>query len=105
MRNQLLQLGVDPQAAWIEPDSLSTAENARACARILRREGFQSAVVVSCHWHLKRALANFRLCGMPAVALAAQPGPNSLAQLAWRHLVERGCEVIDRGRLTIGDLQ
>lgn len=105
MRNHLLQLDVDPQAAWIETDSLSTAENARACTRILRREGFDHAVVVSCHWHLLRALSDFRLCGMPASALPADPGPRTLPQRAWRHLVERGCEVIDRGRLTLGDLK
>lgn len=105
MRNRLLQLEVDPSAAWLEPDSLSTAENARACTRILRREGFDRAIVVSCRWHLDRALADFQLCGMPATALAAEPGARTLPQRAWRHLVERSCEVIDRGRLTFGDLK
>ncbi|HQP39096.1 MAG TPA: YdcF family protein [Polyangiaceae bacterium] len=105
MRDALLRLEVPARAAWVETDSLSTAENARASSRILRREGIGHALVVSCPWHLPRAVADFLLCDMAASPLPASPAPAPPTQRAWRHLVERGCALIDRGRLTFGDLR
>src|SRR5207245_2485373 len=63
-----------PESAVIpELWSLSTSENAVYASAILRSIGAARAVVVSSSWHLPRALASFRACGVEAEPLAASP--------------------------------
>jgi uncharacterized SAM-binding protein YcdF (DUF218 family) len=51
---------------WVEDRSRNTAENARFSAAMLRRDGIDTAVVVTHAWHMRRALLAFRAAGMPA---------------------------------------
>jgi len=55
------------EAAWIEPSSRNTAENARYSAEILRREGITTALVVTHAWHMRRALLAFEGTGLTAI--------------------------------------
>lgn len=71
----LLSLGVPDNALLLEGNSLTTAENARECAEIWRREKFQSGLLVTSGIHMARALAAFRRAGMtltPATTDALQ---------------------------------
>jgi uncharacterized SAM-binding protein YcdF (DUF218 family) len=100
MRDALIELGVEPGQILLETRSRSTAENARETAALLRDKGIAHAVVVTTHWHMRRALADFRLCGVQATPLASDCAPMTPGQRAIRHLLERTCQFIDRARLT-----
>lgn len=64
MAAELERLGVPRGVIARERCSLSTRENARYSARLLRRRGIERAVVVTCDWHMERALAAFRAEGL-----------------------------------------
>lgn len=100
MRDALEALGVPGACILLETSSLSTAENARETSILLRREGIGRVVLVTNGWHLPRALADFRLCGVQAAPLAAHSAPMTVAQSVMRRLFERACRVLDRARLT-----
>lgn len=102
MRDALICLGVTPECILLETASLSTAENARETSALLGREGIGRAVLVTSHWHLPRALANFRLCGLQPTPLGAPSSPAPPARRALRFLFERLCQRIDRARLSQG---
>jgi len=72
--SRLVDAGVPEDAIALEMCSLSTRENALFAAAILRRIGARSAAVVTCPWHMARALANFEQAGIAAVAIPAH-GP------------------------------
>ncbi len=55
------------KARWLESNSRNTCENAQFSAEILRREGIQSAYVVTHAWHMPRALLSFAHAGFPVI--------------------------------------
>lgn len=76
MARELVWRGVPHGAITRERCSLSTRDNAHMTAQVLARRGLASAAVVTCHWHLPRALALFRaqgceVQGWPAYELVA----------------------------------
>jgi uncharacterized SAM-binding protein YcdF (DUF218 family) len=78
----------------VELQSMTTVENAWYTARMMRASGANRAMLATCHWHLPRALAAFRACGVDALAPppAWLTGPRaSVATL----LRERVCTWID----------
>lgn len=85
---ELERLGVAPAALVTELCSLSTHENARYSAEILQRRGARRAAIVTCDWHLPRALACFRALGVEAVGIAAPSPPTTLAVRARRAVSE-----------------
>jgi uncharacterized SAM-binding protein YcdF (DUF218 family) len=100
MRDALTHLGVPASRILLETSSLTTAENARQTASLLRREGIGRIVLVTNHWHMRRAAANFRLCGVQVTPLPAPSTPVPLRQGALRHVFERTCELVDRAWLS-----
>ena len=74
MREELLRAGVPSSQVVRERCSLTTRDNARLTASILRR--FEPGVVtlVTCEWHMRRAAALFRREGL-VVDLLAVPSP------------------------------
>src|SRR5262249_345526 len=60
--------GVPASAIVEELCSLSTRENAVFSAAVLRRLGARRAAIVTCPWHMARALASFRAAGVSVVA-------------------------------------
>jgi uncharacterized SAM-binding protein YcdF (DUF218 family) len=75
LRRELIRRGVPQEHVREELCSLSTRENALFSTRLLRRLGFERAVVVTCDWHMARALASFEAFGMPAAAWPAHSPP------------------------------
>ncbi|HTQ41222.1 MAG TPA: ElyC/SanA/YdcF family protein [Polyangiaceae bacterium] len=71
MRAELVRAGVPAETIVCERCSLSTRENARFTAALLRRRGMRRALVVTCDWHLPRALAAFRRTGLEVEGFAA----------------------------------
>ena len=69
LRHELVRQGVPGAAIVAELCSLSTHENAIFSAPILRRLGARTAAIVTCWWHLPRALENFRAAGVDVVGL------------------------------------
>jgi uncharacterized SAM-binding protein YcdF (DUF218 family) len=67
MRQFLTDLGVPPDAVWIENHSRSTHENALQTARLLEQHGLQQVLLVTSALHLPRALATFRAAGINAL--------------------------------------
>ncbi len=63
---------------WEEDRSLTTRENARFSAAILKREGVRRIYLVSHSWHLKRAVPEFERAGLVVISAGTgyfRPGP------------------------------
>ena len=90
LRDGLVERGVPAAAVRRECRSLTTAENARHAAQLLLPGGARSIGLVTCDFHMARALLAFRACGLDPVALPAPSPPLSPLRLASRTLVERG---------------
>jgi uncharacterized SAM-binding protein YcdF (DUF218 family) len=88
LRRELLRAGVPDAAIVEELSSLSTRENAAYVAEIVRRRGGRTVAVVTCDWHLPRALANFRRAGMDPMPWPAPAPPHGLLVGAMRILHE-----------------
>lgn len=87
--------GVPETATWIECCSLSTAENARYSARILAEQGVRRVGVVTCDWHMPRALGAFLRAGLEAVPVPAPSPQGSFLQRLARTLRERVAGPLD----------
>ncbi|AGP34101.1 hypothetical protein SCE1572_06085 [Sorangium cellulosum So0157-2] len=87
---ELLRAGVPARAILQDLWSLTTHENAIFSAALLRRMGARRAAIVTCPWHMARALQNFREVGIDACAL---PSPHVRAPMVARAWL-RGHEVV-----------
>lgn len=74
----LEQRGVPAHAIELETRSLTTRDNARYSAAWLRERGLSTPGLVTCDWHMRRALAHFREFGLTAIPLPA-PSPEQSA--------------------------
>jgi uncharacterized SAM-binding protein YcdF (DUF218 family) len=90
MAEELAVAGVPEAAIVRERCSLNTIDNARFSAAILARRGLHRAAVVTCSWHLPRALALFTEAGLEVEPVAAEDGEAPpLASRVWRWGKER----------------
>jgi len=95
LRRALVRGGVPEEAVTQELWSLTTHENAVFSAEILRRMGAERVLVVTCAWHVERAIQNFRAAGVDASPL---PSPGVAAgplRRAYRHAHELVCKELD----------
>jgi uncharacterized SAM-binding protein YcdF (DUF218 family) len=76
LRRAIEGAGVPAGAVVEELCSLSTYENAIFSAAVLARLGARRAAVVTCPWHMARALRNFRAAGVEAL-----PYPTGVAEI------------------------
>ncbi len=72
MARELVRRGVPEGAIVRERCSLSTGDNARLTAKALGRRGLETAAVVTCDWHLPRALVLFGRLGVAVCGVAAR---------------------------------
>jgi uncharacterized SAM-binding protein YcdF (DUF218 family) len=75
--------------------SMSTKDNARFAARLLGRLRLERVIVVTCPWHLTRALLLFHREGIQAEGLGAEPGDATAFQRLYRAARERVCMRLD----------
>jgi uncharacterized SAM-binding protein YcdF (DUF218 family) len=82
---RILREGDVPEEAIVrERCSLDTRDNARFAAGLLARRGIEQVLVVTCSWHLPRALRLFRAAGLRAEGLGVDPpNPTILARTYW----------------------
>lgn len=105
MAGALRAAGVPDQAIVEELCSLSTLENAVFSAAILRRLGARRAAIVTCPWHMARALANFRAAGVDVVPIPAARADMTVSQRIYLHAHEVVCGYLDaRAMLRAGVL-
>jgi uncharacterized SAM-binding protein YcdF (DUF218 family) len=77
MRAALVLAGVPRDRIALELTSLTTADNARCSAVLLARARTGRVGVVTCDWHVDRAVRAFRAVGVDAVAVPAPSPPAS----------------------------
>jgi uncharacterized SAM-binding protein YcdF (DUF218 family) len=95
MAQGLEALGVPADCIVRERCSMNTRDNARFAARLLHRFGLEHVAVVSCHWHLTRALLLFHREGIQAEGLGAEPGDATAWQRLYWSARERVCMRLD----------
>jgi uncharacterized SAM-binding protein YcdF (DUF218 family) len=101
MRLALLARGVPHDALAPELRSMNTRENARFSVALLRERGARRVGVVTCDWHMPRALALFARHAAPdvpggeALSFFALPAPSPPTTLRLR-LYRRGRERVAR---------
>lgn len=75
MSEALRARGVPGDALLLELLSLSTCENARFSAALAREHGFGELGVVTCDWHMRRAVAAFAHAGLVVQPFPARTPP------------------------------
>jgi uncharacterized SAM-binding protein YcdF (DUF218 family) len=92
----LRERGVPESALHLERRSLTTRGNARHSAEVLGKLGAKTVGIVTCDWHLPRALVCFRRAGVGAEPIPA-PSPEVFGVRKLKRAVrEWGASVIDR---------
>lgn len=79
----LREHGVPEGAIVRERCSLDTRDNARFAAALLARRGRSRVVLVTCTWHLPRALRLFRASGLEVEGHGVDPPTSTRAQRAY----------------------
>lgn len=92
----LIERGVPRAAVVLERESLTTLGNARGVAQLLRDRPASRLGIVTCDWHMRRALRLFRLAGLEATAVAAPSPPRPLPARFGRYLRERASQLLDQ---------
>jgi uncharacterized SAM-binding protein YcdF (DUF218 family) len=95
---ELARLGVPASALLCERESWTTRDNAVRTARLLAPLGVRRIGVVSCDWHLARALWSFRREGFEAEGVPALTPPLPLRRRITLFLREQGAWLLDRAR-------
>lgn len=96
LSDTLVRLGVPERAVSRELFSLTTVENAWYSTEILREAGVFRVGVVTCDWHMPRALACFRAFGADVTAVPARAPVPSPVDLAVRSAYEWSRMRLDR---------
>ncbi|HET8598672.1 MAG TPA: YdcF family protein [Castellaniella sp.] len=73
MASALERDGVPSQAILLENQSLTTHQNAAYTARLLRRQGIRSFLLVTSALHMPRAMASFQKQGLEPIAAPSPP--------------------------------
>jgi uncharacterized SAM-binding protein YcdF (DUF218 family) len=90
MAAALAALGVPAERIVRERLSHTTRENARYVAAECARRGIDRVAIVSCLWHLPRAVRLFEAQGLEVIAsVPAREVPRSLARSLWLRARER----------------
>jgi uncharacterized SAM-binding protein YcdF (DUF218 family) len=86
MHHELALRGVPPRWIVRERCSLTTYDNARLAGRLLRRLGAKRVTLVTCEWHLPRAVLFFSREGLGIDGLPV-PSPQSPPTTRWYRAV------------------
>jgi len=96
LARELTVLSVPSEVVVLELRSLSTGENARSVAELAAHYPLKRVGIVTCDWHMRRALASFAAAGLDAVAIAAPSPAKPRATRVRRAVRERVSTVLDR---------
>lgn len=95
----LVREGVPEAALLLERDSYTTRENARYSERLLRPLGARHVGVVTCDWHVERALYCFTRVGLTAEGVPAPSPAMPFGRRTLRQLREGSAWLLDRAML------
>lgn len=95
----LVREGVPEAALLLERDSRTTRANARCSAQLLQSLGARRVGVVTCDWHLDRALYCFERVGLAAEGVPAPSPALPFSRRTLRQLREQGAWLLDRAIL------
>ena len=101
MRDTLVKLGVPDESIVLETASHNTAENAFFTTRIANQRGWKHIAVVTCPWHLPRAVLNFQRCGMRVTEIPSLSTQTSRRERACLTAKEWTCSHLDAVRLWV----
>ncbi len=104
LRREITRAGVPDGAVTRELWSLTTHENAIFSAEILRRRGARRVAVVTCDWHVERAIANFRAAGVDAWPLPSTGIRRGIMGRVYRFGHERICTWLDARAMNRADV-
>jgi uncharacterized SAM-binding protein YcdF (DUF218 family) len=96
LANFLVAQGVPEQSLLCELKSNSTRENAWFVADLLRARDMRQVMVVTCDWHMRRALGHFRRAGLQVVGMPAVSPPQAWPARTFRFLRELVSGWVDR---------
>lgn len=82
MRRLALEHGLPDDRILLEENALSTLDSAISCCRIIRKNGWSTATVVTDRYHLFRSVFLFRRLGVEAFGSAPQNGETQMG--SWR---------------------
>jgi uncharacterized SAM-binding protein YcdF (DUF218 family) len=91
----LIGRGVPETAVERESSSLSTRQNAHYAAELLLPRGARRVWLVTCDWHMPRALRCFEGAGFVPEPLPARSPPIRMGSDLWRGARERVCLALD----------
>ncbi|HVY30478.1 MAG TPA: YdcF family protein [Polyangiaceae bacterium] len=91
----LVERGVPAERVLQERKSMTTRGNARSVLELLRGRDVQRLGLVTCDWHLPRALRLFRRLGMSPIGVPAVSPVLSPPRASARFLRERGSLLLD----------
>ncbi|MFO7180210.1 MAG: YdcF family protein [Pseudomonadota bacterium] len=98
---RLVELGIDPARLLLEERSQTTVQNAHWVVALLRERGLLSRAhppslgIVTCDWHMARALAAFRRHGLMPEAIPAPSPPLPVTRRVIRSFAESARGVTD----------
>jgi uncharacterized SAM-binding protein YcdF (DUF218 family) len=95
LADALAARGVPAEKILQERASLTTRGNARGVFELLRGRDTERLGLVTCDWHMARALRLFQRLGMRATPVSAASPPRPLPLVAARFLRERGSLALD----------
>jgi uncharacterized SAM-binding protein YcdF (DUF218 family) len=104
LRLALVQAGVPPSAVLEELCSLSTYENAVFSAALLTRVGARRAAVVTCPWHMARALQSFRAAGVDAIPFPTPAADIPRLRRVYLEVHEIACRFFDARAMRRADV-
>src|SRR6185503_18091571 len=96
LAEELVRQGVPREALLLERESTRTRENAKYTAALLEPLGLRRVGLVSCDFHMARALWCFRRTGLEPEPLAVPSPKLRLSRRIWRFVREQGAWVMDR---------
>lgn len=91
----LIARGVPAEKVLQECKSMTTRGNARGVLELLRGRNAQRLGLVTCDWHMPRALRLFRQLGLSPIAVPAASPARPLHVVTARYLRERGSLALD----------
>lgn len=94
----LAEGGVPPAIIVRERCSLDTFDNARFAAALLRRRGIDEIALVTCSWHLPRAVYLFEQAGLRVEGLGVDPPDATRANWAYFRAREAVSTFLDKRR-------
>jgi uncharacterized SAM-binding protein YcdF (DUF218 family) len=101
----LIELGVSPSSLIRERRSRNTVENAHHTASLAQARGFTRLGIVTCDWHMRRALRAFAGRGFELEPLPAATPQHSLRARFVRNALENVRMLTDRIATRIFDLE